>query len=344
VALLTLSRQQILAYRRSTAALEERLPPTTHSLRQAAWAGLQDSMPRAALLSLHARVRGIRADALASKHLVQIWGPRYSTYVVYAKDLAVFSLGRLPSEGPRRARAETTAWRLEAHLAGRRLPFGQAGREMGVIHNSLRYAAPTGRVLIDWDGARQPLVWTVAAPSMSSDKARLELARRFLHIFAPAGSASFAKWAGIRPGEAKAAFELLAKELLRVRTSAGEDWILKKDEPAFKTRLAPAAARLLPSGDTYFLLWGSDRTLLLPEAKQRAALWTSRVWPGALLVHGEIAGVWRRAGAVVLIESWLRPSAAERRAVEEEARALPLPGEEAIEVRWETKAQSTVRR
>ena len=77
-----------------------------------------------------------------------------------------------------------------------------------------------------------------------------------------------------------------------------------------------ASARLLPSGDTYYLLQGAERKLLVPETHRRAALWTSRVWPGAVLVSGEIVGVWRRASAEVTIETWRRVSPAERKAVE----------------------------
>ena len=46
---LRLTRQQILAFRRRVGGLEKRLPAGAESLRRAAWAGLQDSMPRAAL-------------------------------------------------------------------------------------------------------------------------------------------------------------------------------------------------------------------------------------------------------------------------------------------------------
>jgi hypothetical protein len=49
------------------------------------------------------------------------------------------------------------------------------------------------------------------------------------------------------------------------------------------------------------------------------------VWPGALLLDGVIAGTWRRAGTVVSIDPWHRLSAAERRAVDAEIAALPLP-------------------
>ena len=96
---LALSRSQILAFRRTVQALDERLPTGPESLRRAAWAGLQDSMPRAALLSIHARVQNTRPDAWEDPSLVQLWGPRFSAYVVAAEDVALFSLGRLPDEG-----------------------------------------------------------------------------------------------------------------------------------------------------------------------------------------------------------------------------------------------------
>jgi len=333
---LELSRSQILGFRRWVGSLDERLPAGTTSLRRAAWAGLQDSMPRAALLSIHARVEGTGPTAWEHSSLVQLWGPRFNNYVVAAKDLPIFSLGRLPQDSRRRARAYDTASRLHALLDGRRMPFGQAGSEMAVPHNSLRYAAPTGTVLMRWDGAKQPVIWSVPAPAMDPQHARLELARRYLHIFAPATAASLADWAGIQPVEARSALDALAGELTPVRTPVGDAWILADDEAAFQARARPAApARLLPSGDTYYLLWGVDRKLLVPDAKRRAALWTTRVWPGALLMNGEIVGLWRRSAAVVSIEAWYRLSPAERVAAEAEAVSLPLPGFSGpIAVRW----------
>jgi hypothetical protein len=61
------------------------------------------------------------------------------------------------------------------------------------------------------------------------------------------------------------------------------------------------------------------------------------VWPGALLVNGEIRGTWRRAHHTVRIEAWARLSRSTRDAVEAEAEALPLPGvNRPIEVLWNT--------
>src|SRR5436305_11870599 len=76
---LRVTRQQILAFRRRVGALDERMPMGSQSLRRAAWAGLQDSMPRAGLLSFHARVDGVEFSTLDDPSLAQLWGPRYHT-------------------------------------------------------------------------------------------------------------------------------------------------------------------------------------------------------------------------------------------------------------------------
>jgi hypothetical protein len=294
-------------------------------------------MPRAALLSIHARVEGAHPAIWEHPSLVQLWGLRFSAYVVPARDRALFTLARLPDDDRGRRRAEEIADQLHAFLAGRRLGYGAAGRALGFHGNRFRYAAPTGRVLIRWDGARQPTVWTVPAPEVDPLDARRELARRYLHVFGPTTPQSFARWAGIGRAQAAATFDALAGSLTAVRTLIGDAWILTRDEPAFRAPPGPVApARLLPSGDAYYLFHGRDRELLVPEADRRSALWTSRVWPGAVLVAGELAGTWRRAQRDLTIEPWRRFSRAERDAVEAEAAGLPLPDVEGrIAVRWE---------
>jgi hypothetical protein len=317
-------------------ALDERLPPGAPSLRQVAWAGLQDSMPRAALLSIHARVEGAGPSSWEHPSLVQLWGPRYQVYVIAARDLAVFSLGRFPDDAKGRRRAEDMAARLHAHLDGATMGYGEAGRALGVDPNALKYAATTGTVLIRWAGARAPTIWSVPPAGDDPLKARLELARRHLRVFGPSTPAAFARWAGISAREGVAAFDSLRRSLAAVRTPLGDAWILTRDEPVVRADPGPAApARLLPSGDAYFLLQGDDRALLVPDADRRNQLWTPRVWPGAVLLDGEIRGIWRRAHDTVTIQSWGRPSRAERQAVEAEAAALPLPGIDGrIIVRW----------
>jgi hypothetical protein len=153
----------------------------------------------------------------------------------------------------------------------------------------------------------------------------------------PGTPPAFAKWAGVSDRSAIAAFESLSGELLAVRTPLGEAWVLESDEEGFRTADAPVApARLLPSGDAYYLFWGADRGLLVPNDTNQAELWTTRVWPGAVLVGGELAGTWRRAQETVILHMWKRPTRAERDAVEAEAAGLPIPGcEGQIRVVWQ---------
>jgi len=294
-------------------------------------------MPRAALLSIHARVEGTEPSTWEDPSLVQLWGPRFNVFVIAARDLAVFSLGTQSDDAKGRQRAEDLAARLNAMLGGGRMTYGEAGLALGVHPNSLRYAAATGTVLIRWEGARQSTVWTVPPPEMDARDARLELARRYLHVYGPATPEGFGRWAGVGLRYAVAAFEALRSSLTPVQTPVGHAWILTSDEATLRTAPGPVApARFLPSGDAYLLLQGTDRELVVPKADRRRALWTPRVWPGGLLVGGEVVGTWRRADAVVTVQAWRRLSGAERHAVAAEVESLPLPGVRGrIVLRWE---------
>jgi hypothetical protein len=335
-AALQLSRAAVVAFRRAANGLDARVPRTPAAMRRAAWIGLTDSGPRCALLQLHARVAGVTPDAWEDPAFVQVWGPRFSAYVVPAEDRAVFTLGRAPLEAAKVHSARAVVARLEALLGADRMPYGEAGHRLGVPPNSLRYGTWTGRLAIRWDGARPPHVWVLAEPGMPPEAARVELVRRYLSIMGPGTPAAYAQWAGARPSAVRAAWAAIEPEIVPVRTPAGDAWILAADEPAVVASRAadPAGARLLPSGDALFLSWGADRELLVPAAADRARLWTSRVWPGAILLDGEVAGTWRRSDADVTLEPWRALTARERSAIEAETVSLPLGLPGPIRVRW----------
>jgi hypothetical protein len=267
--------------------------------------------------------------------LVQIWGPRYSAYVVAELDVAVFTRGRFPDDARGQQVAQDVAERLRRLLGDARMPYGKAGRALGEHPNQLRYAAPTGTVLIRWDGARPPIIWTQPQPDVDPQKARLELVCRYLRVFGPSTPNAFSKWAGISPRGGTAAFDMLASSLALVRTPMGEAWILISDAPEFVERESTTApARFLPSGDAYIL--AADRELLVSDADHRRALWPpGTVHPGGLLVDGEIVGTWRRARAKLTIHLWRSLDQRARETVEAEASTIPLPGvDEPIEVQW----------
>jgi hypothetical protein len=101
-------------------------------------------MPRAALLSIHARVERTGPSTWEDPSLVQIWRPRYNVFVVAARDLAIFTLGRYPDDVKGRRRAEDIATRLPALLGESRRTYGEVGHALGVHPNRLAYASPTG--------------------------------------------------------------------------------------------------------------------------------------------------------------------------------------------------------
>ena len=240
----------------------------------------------------------------------------------------MFTLGRLPDGGKIRATAEELAARLHVFLDGGRMRYDEAGQALGVHGNTLRYAALTGRLAIRWEGARRPTVWTVPPPEIEPTEATLELARRYLHIFGPATPAAFGKWAGIGVRQAVGRSTSSARELIPVLTPRATPGMLAARRAHVREPPAPAAAaRLLPSGDAYTLgITGEDRALLVPDADQRGELWTPRVWPGALLVAGEVVGTWRRAQRTVTIQTWQRLSRAGARGGRRGGRIVPAAG------------------
>lgn len=306
--------------------LDERVPYARPSLEKAAWAGLQDSMPRAALLSIHARIEGTNPLSWDDPAFVQVWGPRFNVYVVAQHDVAIFTLGRLSDDPAAIEKAHEMAALLDKTLSGERMTLSEAGASAGIHHSQFRYATPTGTVLIRWEGAGATVIWTVPPPDVDPVEARSELARRHLHIQGPATAASFSEWAGIKPRRALRTYETLKNELAPVRTPAGEAFILCSDEVSFLAgEDSPTPVRLLPSGDAYWLLGGAERDLLVPDSRFQAELWTPRVWPGALLMGGEIVGTWRRAQHKMTVRPWRKLSALEREEIEIEAVSMPLP-------------------
>jgi hypothetical protein len=324
----------VIAYRLRAGHIGERLP--AGALREAAWAGLQDTAPRSAVLSLHARVGDVTPSGWEHPDLVQVWGPRAAAYVVPRSDVALFTIGRLPrDEGLQRLLQELTD-RVHAVLAGRTLPSREVGRALGDRAVTIRGCAITGRIHIRWD-ARDCEVIPVDAPDVDSEEARIGLARRFLNWFAPATWKRFSWWAGIEDRDAKVTWARLERELVQV---AGQDgFALDADADALRSAPGVEGARLLPADDPFLK---TDRELLVPDGTRRPELFppigSSRGFiPGAVLVDGEICGVWQRQGRRVRIEQWHPFGAPTRDLVCQEASAFPIdPLGQQVRIEWDS--------
>src|SRR3989442_5759553 len=191
----SISRENVLAFRQRATYLHKRLPPGR--LVGAAFAGLQDSPPRSAVLALHARVKDVSPSAWKDPRLVQVWGPRGAVYVVPAHDVAVFTLGRLPRNPVLVSAVRAAAEKAKRALRARQAQPGLDVSDRAVEANfrELRIASMTGAVRIEWNGATA--YWRlVQPPQQAPGPARLELARRFLRSVGPSTPKEFAWWSG----------------------------------------------------------------------------------------------------------------------------------------------------
>src|SRR5215467_2637521 len=248
MARLAVSRRKTLAFRQLSSHLHSRLP--RRRLVDAVFAGLQDSSPRSALLSLHARVHGISSSDWEDPRLVQIWGPRGADYLVSKEDVGVFSLGRLPRSQDGRIEVEAAMRRVSRVLKSGG-GIGKAPSNVSRQHlQDLRLASITGRLRIRWDASRISW-WMVDPPTTEPDHARLELARRFLRSQGPSDPESFAWWSGVSLSDASHTFHLIEDELLKIKLENNQSWILTRDLQYLQQVTPARTVRLLPPGDPY---------------------------------------------------------------------------------------------
>ncbi|HET6694366.1 MAG TPA: crosslink repair DNA glycosylase YcaQ family protein, partial [Pedococcus sp.] len=108
-----------------------------------------------------------------------------------------------------------------------------------------------------------------------------------------------------------------------VEVAGEERWVLSDDLRQLRGADAETA-RLLGPYDLF--LQARDRGLLVDDPGRAKALWPVLGRPGAVLLGRELAGLWRprRSGSRLnlAVTPWRRLSAADRRAVTEQAERL----------------------
>jgi hypothetical protein len=322
-------RERVLRFRARAGHLHERLPAT--SIAAAASGGLQDTAPRAALVALHARVAGAAADSWENPALVQIWF-RGADYVVPRADVGVFTLGCLPRDPDRQRDLERLADDVHRVLDGEarhaREVYAELGRELTFL---VRAAAVTGRLHIRWDASTIRIIGA-DRPKIEPEEARLELARRFLRWFAPATRERFRWWAGISKPDAAATWAALEPDLVEVEFAGRTGHVLQENVSALRRARPIEGARLLPSDDPFQKI---DVDLLVPDEQLRTQTRPKFV-SQAMLLDGEVAGVWHRQARKVRLVPWRRMNEPAREAFEGEAMSLPIPPlSRPMRVRWE---------
>ena len=346
-------RAQALAYRVVAHNLHERLPAGSER-EAAAVIGLQDFPPGLAASALAARVADADIDRLAI-----VYTFRGAAVAVPPDDVPVFTTGLAPPDeaaartlvgtavdtlDPEGITALDALDRVSAAVADAlsggplaRDDFHQALRERlpaellwwcrgcqsHHVHPSLWRATGIRGVLAVAERRGRVTVFGAPPDAPAVADAPAELTRRFLHAYGPATHAELAAWAGI------------AGEVEEVDFAGRRALVLAADD--YGSPPQASGVRLLPPFDPY--LDQRDRSTLWPDPAVRARARTGIGAPGAVLVAGDVAGLWRpeKKGKrlVVAVEPLTRAARRAADAIAAEAAILaPHRGARTGELGW----------
>jgi hypothetical protein len=317
--------------------------PTTPAQVLVAICGVQAQDLPAGLLSMRARSTGLGAAGIGrarqeERTIAWTWCLRGTLHLVSAADAnwLVPLLGPSFIAGDRR-RFQQLGWDEQKATSGLRL-VSEALQKVGaltraeIVHllkennlpsegqapvHLLYRAALEGLLCAGPNRGKEPTYvlwesWLGELQPRPFEEALSELARRYLQAYAPAGPEDLASWSGLKLGEARQAWQIIAEQLVQVQAAGKPAWLLKSQLPWLEDVLAEgnkaaAHVRLLPRFDTYLLGYAS-RDLAVDPAYAR------RIHPGggilnaALLVDGQARGTWkiqqRRGRLEVQVESF----------------------------------------
>jgi hypothetical protein len=154
---------------------------------------------------------------------------------------------------------------------------------------------------------------------------RFDVIRNALRFFGPTRVADVAELLDAPRKEVDAHWPDDAVDVSVAGSGSGQRFVLADDVDALRS--PPSAAgtvRLLGPYDPYVQL--RDRELLVPGEAHRKALWPVLGRPGAIVVDGEVVGVWRPKAEggklTVRLDPWKRLTGKVRAAVDEQAERL----------------------
>lgn len=307
--------------------------------------GLQAQEPRPAFLALHARVADLSPaalrTALVGRSAVRATSVRATLHLHTAEEFLALRAALAPALaaawkglGARTAGidVEAAAAAARAALTGRPMTFNTlrpllAERFPDADERALGYAVRTHVPLVmvpgddGWGFPRDPVFaladeW-LGRPVPAPDPAAL--IRRHLGAFGPATVADVQAWSGV--GGLAGAATALGDELVSLAGEDGRDYLDLADAPR-PDEDVPAPPRLLPEFDS-LVLAHKDRTRLVSDARRPALVTRNLRVKAAVLVDGQVAGIWAltrsRRVATVTVQPFARLAARDRKALEAEA-------------------------
>jgi hypothetical protein len=316
--------------------------------------GVQDTGPDGGLWALVNR--GVDATALSKRELALLWTIRGAPHLYRRKDLPQVAAAVEPfsdadagkrifdAAKPLKAAGIGNIAALDAVAAAMRsivtkpMVKGEVSTRLTAMMDEpyLRYCRPCQAThlyempfrlaairagLELQPGTSPPVLQRIGAfkrAGKASD--RFDVIRAYLRLLGPATPKHVAEYLDAPLNEVKARWPSDAAEVTVGRESR---WILAVDKDRLDSARV-AQVRLLGPFDLF--LQARDRPLLVGDSARSKALWPALGRPGAVLVNGDIAGIWRprQSGAklMVRVEPWGRLSATSRNAIAEQAERL----------------------
>jgi hypothetical protein len=214
-----------------------------------------------------------------------------AAYVATVEELAAAFTAIVTGPTPKAAASTELTRRAGEHASwcegceARHVPetlFRAGGRAAGVVletagRRTVIHPRPRGR----------QQAWPERARSGDPRRALLDT---YLRVNGPTGRTLYRDWSGLDAG---ATGELWAGLGPLVRVAVDGRRLDLPEDLLDDVTTAPDArgVALVPPHDPY--LGQADRNLLVPDKARRQQVWRAISGPGALLVDGEVAGVWR---------------------------------------------------
>lgn len=323
---LTVERNRVLAYRIAAHELDRSAGAGAPAVLEL---GVQDTPPGSASLALAARRARVTEDRDAQDSLALVWSVRGAPHLHRAADLARVAAAVWPlDDADAEARLATSgrtirkagvpgleAFRLTAEAmhatVTRPLAKGEVSAAVTArvpdalafdckscgarhIYGSLfQAAALAGGVRLERGGgytALAPIPGWPGTPPRQADPRPLILA--YLRLMGPSTREAVGAFLSTKPA---ALAGVWPAGLTEVRVNGASAWLPDDAVDALRSAAPPRLVRLLPPGDPF--LQARDRELLVPDESRRKALWRAINSPGAVLVDGEVTGVWQAKAA-----------------------------------------------
>lgn len=309
-------------------------------------AGLQTQNAPTGYVGLFSRLSGFArtdlTDALTSGRVVQAWAMRSTIHMLSPRDHRTFTtavraaqraswlrvLPELAEEHMTAAAAVVRAFladgpRRQAEIAARIAGEGLPRRVFPAVQHwvDLVRVPPAGT----WETPRAHVygladTWLPRTDPPDEDAARAELVTRYLAAFGPASVPDVARFPGWTVTATRAVLEGL--DLRRFRDERGTELVDVRRGP-LPPADTPVPVRFLGPFDAVLLLGHASRARVVPAEHRERVFATSmpRSTP-TFLVDGRVAGAWSHRDGRVEITGFGELTAAQRRAVRDEAERL----------------------